>query len=1550
MAEVNILYKIYLDEDEENKNIINEKPYYYMKKEGQKEITKEILKNYLIEDGYNSKYFELISKYKIQLKNEKDEEIKENENGAYILEENQHYKLYLDLVIDKAKEEARIKKEQEKEKENEKNEYELQLSNVNQIANEVNDIKRQMNYLKKDIKNEQNEVITWIKKNLYINKKLLSKFEEKKNETMIRSSKKQEPVIQDNLSLTSVFVSKDKVNNYTNRTNSDEIPENEINGDSKKYCKIIYLFSRFKRKENVKDILIQENEPKEKDNLLEEDYSFYQQILNIHNIIKNKKEIYVDLKLKQIKESLFLKDNPNILHLRVDSFIKDDKKIYFNWENMNYEHDEYSLDTLIKSLKTYGKIDNLKLLIISSQNIKEIKKDFDTLKNLKNINKIYINHSKLTEIEENNLINYIYNNFIIEKKTIRNSIPNNNKYKAKDLFILDIKNDEKCFVYENNIPDPEQESKNLLSFEMMENNYCIIGRREELNQCLSKLKNSERICVLGPKGVGKKSFVKKVGFSVIERSICDKAYYLEINLVDFSNLEMKLNILIDEIEGYCPKKPKILLIIYFNEPISRIYDLKEFIHYCENIKKDFKISYIFTFTLDNTNIKEYQNEYTDDLILTHFQNYNKEGKIIQNFKKFKDLFNFCVKERKIESKNLGTVNKLFDDLTKEPYEKEIRTSLEVNNRSGQTSIIMNKESLNEETINAGKKNNLIYNSIRFEPNNNQQNEELLKGAKINNIFLLSIYLNFCKDNDIKTVFNRLINDDDEQIKKQIISTIMKSEGDNKKNIDYIYEIFLYLNKLVCGIGKSTLKMLLQDKSETKIKFIKEKLYGLIIVEYYMEEEIFRIDSSFKYLIEQIINNDRNLMIFNNIFKNYFKCFRMLLDEDNIKGGFHACIDNNFWFSDEVKKLFKKSKREINAPKFVCDIDSNNIYHFIKNNSNDIYNDIDIRAYIDDISISLPTILYFTNNFYYEYLIIDVFEKFYESLKAKENTLKINELILRLGIFKYWVSKNPSFFEKSLKSAGITDKLNINLNDDAKFEYYLSKIYDCIIKKDRNIEEFSYECRKILTNKDDIYYKLNEERLENLQKEAIIKIDKDPRHKFFFLLSNPLENKEFKTMLNSNFYLTQKLLTKIPSNFGVEFKTLKEDEIKKFNLISFFNNTIENNFININFLYLSNESLKKKLFESFKNANSQNHIKILILGYLGSEENFEKEIKDISKKINHIIYISKNDTINFKENVKNYNNKSYYYYFEFYFIQFVHEFVSLITSKYEYCSINEAFMKAKRNFVTKFERLFESEDLTENDGLKKEQLNQKEDYKKLMSSIEGLIKIKSEIEDDFFEIENIDEEENLNNHQKVINDIYDEYEFEYNKIKNIYYRKNPFTEETESQLKKGKYKKYMKLPGIENLSPKNFKYFVEKEIYDVVDEVSFLEKKILNNKLVNIYGKDNVFDLGDELCKYFYMAGNFENGIFIISPRNIEEEKDWLIEKIKLKGKTDNSELSNIFILLKILNINDKDININEIKEMASLLTTETHIHIVVCSEVEFNHLLNCEKCDLKDLK
>ena len=217
-------------------------------------------------------------------------------------------------------------------------------------------------------------------------------------------------------------------------------------------------------------------------------------------------------------------------------------------------------------------------------------------------------------------------------------------------------------------------------------------------------------------------------------------------------------------------------------------------------------------------------------------------------------------------------------------------------------------------------------------------------------------------------------------------------------------------------------------------------------------------------------------------------------------------------------------------------------------------------------------------------------------------MKCLKVILRLGIFKYWVSKNPNFFEKSLKLAGLTDKININLNDDAKFEFYLSKIYDCIIKKEKYIEEYIYECKEILKKNSSNINTINENRLKDLKNEAIIKIDKDPRHKFFFLLSNPLKNKQFKTILNSNFYLTQKLLKKIPSNFGVEFKTFNgEQDLKTLN--NFFG-CKENDPINVNFVYLSNKLIKDELLKN------KSHIKILILGYLGSEE-ILKDMKNIN---------------------------------------------------------------------------------------------------------------------------------------------------------------------------------------------------------------------------------------------------------------------------------------------------------------------------------------------------
>ena len=211
----------------------------------------------------------------------------------------------------------------------------------------------------------------------------------------------------------------------------------------------------------------------------------------------------------------------------------------------------------------------------------------------------------------------------------------------------------------------------------------------------------------------------------------------------------------------------------------------------------------------------------------------------------------------------------------------------------------------------------------------------------------------------------------------------------------------------------------------------------------------------------------------------------------------------------------------------------------------------------------------------------------------------------------------------------------------------------------------------------------------------------------------------------------------------------------------------------------------------------------------------------------------------------------------------------------------------------------------------------------------MIKFESLIDDDNFEIDDKVEEDNFNNRPKIVNDIFDEYEFEYNKVKNIYYRKNPFSEESEKNFKKIAYKKYMKLPGIDHLNSKNFISFVENGIYGMeAKEIESLIKLFNDNKIVNIHGKKNSWLLGDELCKYFYMEESFPNGIYIISPRNIDQELNYLIKNIKI-SVNENSDCQTL-ILFKLFEDNEKD---EQFKNIISSLQIKG-IHIIICSQNE----------------
>ena len=1473
MANLNIYYRIF----ETNSKSINSEDIqeYFLELEGLNdfeedsyELTREKIENFIISDGLEKKF---ISKSKIEFKlmkrGEKDQSnFKELEEPYQSLKSNYDYDLYLNIIIDRDFYTKKKEEEDINEKKREKDINRELISNVSQISKELEEVQKRI----KDIEQAPIED------------------ENTSSEIYYRAILKRKNSLHTKI-ITKNIVD-EKIGDQQQKSPTAFLLPNRMGINTKTFAgketilKVYFLYSCPLRKSEKFGREIKEMVDFQKD------YSCYKQWLSIYKLLKNNRNI--ELYFKQIKNTLYLEQNPYILHIRVDSILKDEK-MYFIFCSKDEYYIEYDITKCIEEINSYD-YPNLKLLIISSNNIDKIKELFKKIKKLKNVNKIYIERPNKVSKEnkyqrenmENQFIQDLYSN-LIKNETIIDAYnksikdKNTNKYISEDI-------SQKLMIFFNifdNKPIDEENVTNqkyILNYDLIEDYYYpTIGRKLEFLHSLNK--NSDKIIIYGVKDIDKNCFIKNLGLSFLAKEIVDFVYFLEIYPFEMNQLKKlyKIDMILDEIYKI-DIETKILLIIYFNDIINKenFKELKNEIKRQRISKnKNILIKYIYAFDIkQNWGLEREIGEFTDPLRL---QNYIDFG-----IDEIKNFINFYTQNKNNE---LVIINKIYEEIKKL-----------------------------------------------------KKGEKKINKLKIDNIYLLLAYFNLffndknlnydliIKKDEILQKLIKILTEDDLDLKKDIIKKIINKNKENK-------DIFIYLYILRFGIGLSFLKIIWNDSWEQKIKFIKNNLIGLIIIEKNEEEEVYRLNKSFREIIGEYFDRNYKKSKIKIILENYSLIFRKIvsqLDYDKILS-FNASINNNFWFT---KKITSKKLNEQYI--FNEEIDSYNIYNIIKN----IENYDELFPYIDDISITLPTILYFKNDLIHEDLIVKIFEeKFCEILKNKynipsndnnlENIKYLKALIIRLGIFKCRATKKYEFLKESLEKANAETKRKYNeLNYETIIELCLIRIYLEIIRGGKNIEDAKEDFEKYIKEiKDEndkknfkIRYKalyikcLNsfkrftefEKNLDANQKENYKKELNNlkyqitmycARFKFYFFLQNPIiENHSEISEINSNFFLTQKLLTILPRNFQFEFKSFsKEDYKSPFLQIK-----------NILFLYIDNKNLFDK---SIGKDKSEKNIKILILGY--SVDNEQNIIELYNRGIMNIIYISSN---NLKSNQM--------CFFNILFFNFIHIFISILVSKENNISIMKAFKEAKGHFNKNFKYIMEiiGTDL-------------------IIPKIEIKMHNESDIFDvDYMEYEN--EEINNNDNNQYINDEY-EYEDEINRVDNVYYKRNIFYEkkETTKEFCKKTNNKYIKMPGNESLNEENFKEFVNGGIYhiskfkELISKIKESEKK---NNIFNVYSENNI-NIASDICKYFFMEKQYENGIYLVKMINTKGEFLKLSKSNSLENDPKYSKDLKYLKLVVLDKIKNQNIILDE--DLIKIMNSNEKTHFIICSTKKENCVLNSHK-------
>ena len=329
------------------------------------EINGEKIKEFLKEDGIDIKDF---NSKEVNIKYNFGE--KEDENNSKILEENKlifenaekknEYKLFI-----KIEGKSNFEEKEKEEKKKEKKAIKELLSKSVQMINELTDINNELRYTKEQQKNYYES----------LRRKRHSIHENKKKKDI-------DKVNDDKLCQTDIFPNKNILLN--NQAEENKIkPTNKKIVPSKKAKKLFFLYSFPLQKNNM---------------ILKEDFSCYQQWLCIYKLIK-KNHFLIKPYYELINEKLYLEQNPMILHIRVDSvLINGEIHFKFGCEKHDINYLGYNLEKLIECLKK--KSNELKLVIISSNNTKKIYEKFEQYQSAFNFDIIFINHDKNIKSEE----------------------------------------------------------------------------------------------------------------------------------------------------------------------------------------------------------------------------------------------------------------------------------------------------------------------------------------------------------------------------------------------------------------------------------------------------------------------------------------------------------------------------------------------------------------------------------------------------------------------------------------------------------------------------------------------------------------------------------------------------------------------------------------------------------------------------------------------------------------------------------------------------------------------------------------------------------------------------------------------------------------------------------------------------------------------------------------------------------------------------------------------------------------------------------------------